>query len=74
MKTTIKTHTLDVIVKPVSIIGYADCIELSLFESGPKGRGYVACIMLTEDQCGALIFGIEQALEARQIAALARAN
>lgn len=66
MKTTIKTGiTSSVIVEPKG-----EGVKLTL-------RGIsdtVAVLQLTQDQVGALLFGIEQAAEAAQIAAADRAK
>lgn len=63
MKTTIKGHCRDIVVKPSPVGGM---IELHLIAKGPNG-GYMAGEVLTPEQCGALIFGIEQALACHDI-------
>jgi len=67
MKTTIRAHTKDVIVKPSPVAGM---IELHLQSKNDPAHGqHVAAVVLTPDQAGALIFGLEQALEANEVAA-----
>ncbi len=59
MKTTIKTHTDDVVVKPSPI---TSLIELHI-ETPIVDGGHRASVVLTRDQAEALVFGIESALE-----------
>lgn len=55
----------DVIVRPSKVAGM---IELTLIEKGATiSGGYCSGVVLTADQAGALIFGIEQALEVHDV-------
>ena len=57
MKTTIKCHMRDIVVSASSVPGYVD-FNLMM------GNIYTDGLCLTQDQCGELIFAIEQAAEA----------
>jgi hypothetical protein len=61
MKTTVKTHNKKIVVQPSLVAGF---IELNLLGD----FGYLTGTTLTPDQAGALIFGLEQALEAQDVA------
>lgn len=67
MKTTIKTHLADVVVAPNrGVAGYVD-----LFIYGEKdSTGFVPCksVSLSPDQVGALLFALESAADAAEIA------
>lgn len=63
MKTTVKTASARFEVKP-SLVG--GCIEINVYMQ--DGRGITGNV-LTADQAGALIFGMEQALETHEVAA-----
>jgi hypothetical protein len=60
MKTTVKTWSKDVVVMPNQT---GTAIDLNVYLPRTEGGHYVAGLCLTPDQCGALIFGMEQALE-----------
>ena len=60
MKTTIRAHTKDVIVRPSPVAGM---IELTLQAKQSSEGGFTSGVCLTADQAGALIFALEQALE-----------
>ena len=63
MKTTVKSRTGRAEVQPLPVSGE---ILLSIAASG------LAAISLTPDEAGALLFGIEQALEALTVGQSAR--
>jgi hypothetical protein len=65
VNTTIKTGGWDVVVKP-SPIG-CGFVELHL-ETPSKNGGHRASVVMTQDQIGALIVGLEQAV-AKAVAA-----
>ena len=56
MKTTVKTATGSAMVAPLENAG-----EIVLALVHKTGEGFA--LVLTPDQCGALIFGMEQAME-----------
>ncbi len=67
MKTTIKAHMKDVEVRPnAGVSGYVD---LALWgEKDQWGVRSYSGVSLSPDQVGALLFGLEQAAEAADIA------
>jgi hypothetical protein len=68
MKTTIKTHTKDIEVKPNAGVG--GYVDLTLWgEKDPLGFREASGVSLSLDQAGALIFALEQAAEAAQLKA-----
>ncbi len=64
MKSTIKTGTRAITVQPSKL--YPGQVVIEIDEGRAVGLGMSA--MLTQDQAGALIFALEQAAEAAQIA------
>lgn len=64
MKTTVKlSATRSIVVDPI-----ASGVMINMIERVPTGE-YITCLsVLTPDQCGALIFALEQACEVRTIA------
>ncbi|MFZ3219667.1 MAG: hypothetical protein WA174_06510 [Rhodoferax sp.] len=61
MRTTIKiSREKEIVVRP-SLGGGG--VDLTIFPAATVGSEYLQGVALTPDQCGALIFGIEQALE-----------
>lgn len=62
MKTTIRCHTKDLIVRPSPVAGM---VELNLVSRGWHG-GPALGEVLTADQCGTLMFALECALEAQE--------
>lgn len=66
MKTTIKAHMKDIEVRPNPVAGFVD---LTLWgEKDPSGFRPSSGVSLSQDQAGALIFALEQAAEAAQMA------
>lgn len=63
MKTTIKTGTRTITVQPSKLNPGSVCIELVPNPLNDIGMSAT----LTQDQIGALIFGLEQAAEAAEI-------
>jgi len=59
MKTTVKTHGDDVVVKTSPVLGF---LELHIETPSPAG-GHRASVCLNRDQAEALVFGLEMALE-----------